>query len=232
MKLHFFFFCIALFLATLESAAQTGIISSDRDLITFINSDLDYIENQRDRYAKIEGSAYLDEAFHKASVSYQGKKYTGLQLRHNTYEGYFEFKTDQGIKFFDPLITPIDTIWTEEDTFIYVSYQSGNAVKNDFMKLMNRDATRVFQLSQVILIQPEPAKGYEEARPARFEKRAELIYIQTGEQIALEFKGKKSVEDIFPEHYVQLSEYAKSEKLKLKETGEIISLCAYFDSIR
>jgi hypothetical protein len=232
MKLHFFFICIALFLATPESASQTSIISSDRDLITFMNSDLDYIENQRDRYAKIEGSAYLDEAFHNGSVSYQGMKYTGLQLRHNTYEGYFEFKTDQGIKFFDPRITPIDTVWIEEDTFIYGSYQSGNAEKKNFMKLMNRGATRVFQLSQMILIQPEPAKGYEEARPARFEKRGDLIFIQTGEEIALEFKGKKSVEDIFPEHYVQLNEYAKSEKLKLKETGEIISLCAYFDSIR
>ena len=232
MKLHFLVICIALSLPALESAAQTSMISSDRDMITFINSDLDYIENQRDRYEKIEGSAYLDEAFHKASVSCQGKKYTGLQLRHNPYEGYFEFKTDQGIKFFDPRITPIDSICIESDTFIYVSYQSGNTVKRDYMKLMNRGATRVFQFSQVILIQPEPAKGYEEAKPARFEKRGELILIQTGEQITREFKGKKSIKDIFPEHYVKLSDYVKSEKLKLKDTGDIISLCAYFDSIR
>ncbi|MFH0758819.1 MAG: hypothetical protein V2B15_16135 [Bacteroidota bacterium] len=226
------FLCSALLVTATMVAGQTASISSWSDVINFMNSDLDYLENQRERYSKIEGSAYVDEAFQTGSVSYNRKKYMGLQLRHNPYEGYFEFKTDQGIKYIDPRVTPIDTVWLGEDTFIYIPYQSGKAVKRDYMKLISQGSTRVLRFSQVILIQPEPAKGYQEAKPARFEKRGDVIFIQTGDQTALEFSGKKSLEDIFPGHHAQLLEFARSEKLNLKKSGDIVRLCAYFDSIR
>ena len=98
MKKLSLLFCAALLLGVSGLAGQTGIISSGSDMITFMNSDLDYIENQKERYSRIEGSAYLDEAFHSGSVSYKRKKYLGLQLRHNPFEGYFEFQSDAGIK--------------------------------------------------------------------------------------------------------------------------------------
>jgi hypothetical protein len=233
MMKHFkLFFCYALLVTATLVDGQTGIISSGSDMITFMNSDLDYIENQRERYTKIEGSAYLDEAFQTGSVSYNRKKYMGLQLRYNPYEGTFEFKTDQGIKYFDPRIIAVDTVWLGEETFIYIPYLSGKAVKRDYMKLINLGATRVLQFSQVILIQPEPVKGYEEAKPARFEKRSDAIYIQPGDQPAMEFNGKKSLEELFPGHHEALSDFARSEKLNLKKSGDIVTLCAYFDTIR
>lgn len=212
-------------------AGQTNMISSMNEMITFMNSDVDYIKNKRERYAKIEGSAYLDEAFHSGSVSYMRKKYVGLQLRHNPYEGYFEFQTTEGVKFFDPQITLIDTVWMDKETFLYVPYSSGKHIKRAYMRLMNPGETMVLQLSQVILIEANPAKGYEEAKPAHFEKRSETIFIRTGDQPAMEFKGRKSLADIFPAHFETLSDYAKAEKLKLKKTGEIINLCAYYDSL-
>ncbi len=213
-------------------SGQTGMISSGTEMITFMNSDLNYINNQKERYAKIEGSAYLDEAFIEGSISFNRKKYMGLKLRHNAYEGYFEFQTDEGIKFFDPSLTPVDTVWLDKEVFIFVPYRSGKTLKKDYMRLVNRGSTRVLIFSQVFLIQSEPAKGYEEARPARFEKRGDIIFIQAGNRPAMEFRGKKSLEEIFPEHHEALVDHAKEEKLKLKKVGEIVSLCAYYDSIR
>ena len=232
MKYLFTLYCAALLTTFTRVAGQTSNISSEADIITFMNSDHDYIQNQKDLHTKIEGSAYLDEAFQSGSVSYNQKKYKGLQLRYNPYKGYFEFQTDQGIKFIDPRITPIDTVWLEKDTYIYVLYRVGKAMKRDYMKIMNQGPTRVLQLSQIILIQPEPAKGYQEAKIARFEQRDNEIFIQTGNQPAMKFKGKKSLEEIFPADHAALSDYAKAEKLKLKKIGEIVSLCAYYDTLR
>jgi hypothetical protein len=121
--------CVALLVLAAGLAGQTGMISSGNDMITFMNSDLDYIKNNKERYAKIEGSAYLNEAFHNGSVSYKHKKYMGLKLRHNPYKGYFEFQTEEGIKFFDPRITPIDTVWLDKETFLYVLYLTGKNMK-------------------------------------------------------------------------------------------------------
>lgn len=224
-------FCVVLLLLAPGLAGQAGMISSGNDMITFMNSDLDYIKGNKERYAKIEGSAYLDEAFHNGSVSFRHKKYTGLLLRHNPYEGYFEFQTENGNKFFDPRITPIDTVWLDRETFIYVLYLSGKNKKRDYMRLMNQGKTMVLQFSQVILIEPQAAKGYEEAKPARFEKRSDVFYILSADRPAMEFKGKKSLPEIFPEHSETLSAYVKAEKLKLKKASEIINLCAYYDTL-
>lgn len=218
-------------LSAMHISAQTNMISSGSDMMTFVHSDLDYINNQNDRYAKIEGTPYLDEDFHTGSVSFKNKKYTGMELRFNPYEGYFEFKTEEGVKFLDPRATRIDTVWLGEDIYEYVNYQAGKALKQTFMKLVHSSVTNVYLYSEVILSQPEEASGYDAAKPARFDKMAETIYILKDKEAAREFKGKKSLEEIFPEQNKQLAAYIKSEKLKLKNLEDVISLCSYYDSL-
>jgi hypothetical protein len=221
-----------LLLLSQMTMAQTNIISSASDMVNFLNTDHDYIKNKNERYSKIEGTPYLDEAFHTGTISYKKKTYTGLELRFNPYEGYFEFKTEQGIKFLDPRITRVDTVWLEGETFLYVHYMLGKSRKQTFMKAVHTGPTRVLLHNQVLLVQAEEATGYEAFKPARFEKLAESIYIQEEGKPALEFKGKKSLEEIFPEHHSQLASHAKSEKLKLKKIEDVIRLCEYYDTLR
>ena len=95
-----------------------------------------------------------------------------------------------------------------------------------------RSSTSVYKLRQVKLIQAEPAKGYEEARSARFEHRPERIFVQTMGKPAMEFSGKKSIEEVFPDHHKELTSYAKTNKLKLKNVGDVVILCDYYESIR
>ena len=174
----------------------------------------------------------MDETFKEGSISHNQKKQVGLKLRFNSYEGTFEFETEEGVKYFDPRVTPVDTVWLEGTTYVYVLYQSGKARKRRYMALISNRATTVLKSHRVILTQSEPAKGYVEAKAARFEHLPETIYIQRAGQPAREFKGKKSLEDLFPGYHDQLSSYAKSNKLKLKKAEEIIALCSYFDTLQ
>jgi len=214
------------------SLAQTNIISSAADMINFLNSDLDYIEAKNDRYRTVEGSPYLDDEFHPGALSFSRTRYEGIPLRYNSYEGYFEFQTDQGVKFFDPRVTRIDTVWLEGDTYLYVYFQEGKARKQTFMKSVRLGPTSVFQRNEVILTQPEEATGYVSAKPASFQKMAESIYIQKEGEPAMELKGKKSLEEIFPEHYKELNKYVKAEKLKLKKVEDVARLCEFYDGLR
>jgi hypothetical protein len=126
----------------------------------------------------------------------------------------------------------VDTVWLGNETYLYVQYMVGKSRKQTFMKAVYTGPTRVLLNSEVVLVQPEEATGYDPAKPARFEKMAESIYIGKEGNPALEFKGKKSLEELFPEHHAQLSSYVKAEKLKLKKTEDVIRLCEYYDSIR
>ena len=100
------------------------------------------------------------------------------------------------------------------------------------MKIAHSGATSVYLYNEVILSQPEEASGYDAAKPARFEKMAESIYIRKGEEAAKEFKGKKSLEEFFPEYHKQLAAYMKSEKLKLKNLEDVLSFCSYYDTLQ
>lgn len=222
---------MALLLSQL-SLAQTNIISSASDMMNFLNSDLDYIEARDERYRTIEGSPYLDDDFHPGSLSYSNTKYSGIPLRYNIYEGFFEFQTDQGVKFFDPRLTRIDTVWLEGDTFLYVYFQEGKARKQTYMKAVRLGPTSVYLRNEVILTQPEESTGYTAAKPASFQKLTETIYVQEEGKPAMEFKGKKSLEDIFPEHGQELNKFAKTEKLKLKKVEDVARLCEHYDGLR
>jgi hypothetical protein len=232
MKIKNLVYVCGLIWVSQASLAQTNIISSAADLMNFLNSDLDYIEAKNDRYRTVEGSPYLDDEFHPGALSFSRTRYEGISLRYNSYEGYFEFQTDQGVKFFDPRVTRIDTVWLEGDTFLYVYFQEGKSRKQTFMKAARLGPTSVFLRNEIILTQPEEATGYVAAKPASFQRMAESVYIQKEGQPAMELKGKKSLEEIFPEHYKELNKFVKAEKLKLKKVEDVARLCEYYDGLR
>ena len=59
-------------------------------------------------------------------------------------------QTDQGVKFFDPRVTRIDTVWLEGDTFLYVYFQDGKARKQTYMKAVHLGPTSVYLRNEVI----------------------------------------------------------------------------------
>lgn len=232
MKIRYLICLTSLLILSQLSPAQTNIISSAADLFNFLNSDHDYITARNDRYSTVEGSPYLDDEFHPGSLSFGNTRYSGIPLRYNSYEGYFEFETDQGVKYFDPRLTRIDTVWLEGDTFLYVYFQAGRAGKQTYMKAVHLGPTSVYLHNEIMLTQPEEATGYVAAKPASFQKLAESIYVQEKGKPAMEFKGKKSIEEIFPEHQAELGKFIKSEKLKLNNAEDVVRLCTYYDSLR
>ena len=212
--------------------AQNGTSAMLTDRVNLIKSDHDYIQNQRERYKKIDGTPYLDEEFSKGSLSLGGRQYTKLDLRYNIYEGHFEFMDEEVVKYIDPRRTRVDTVWLKGDTYLYVSFQAGKQVKLTYMKMVRGEGTSVLLYHKMIMTQPEETQAYQEAKPARFNRQQDLIFIQPSGSHAIEFKGKKSLEELFPEYDHQLSEYVKSEKLRLKKLDDIVKLCNYYDSVK
>ena len=214
----------------IPAGAQTGGSSSLNDMIGLIRTNRSYIQNQNERYEEIDGTPYLDEEFNKGSLYFGGRRFTNIDMRYNIYQGHFEFMDAEGVKYIDPRTTLIDTVWLNGDIFLYVSFESGKNIKMTYMKLVRGEGTRVLLNHRIVLSQAEPAKGYQDARPARFSKGEDLVYIQPLGSHAMEFKGKKSIEELFPEYHQQLSAYVKSEKLKLKKLEDILKLVTYYDN--
>jgi hypothetical protein len=211
--------------------AQTTIVSNGADLYTFANSDHDYLKSRDERYSTVGGSPYLDDEFQEGSLYFNKTRYTGVSLRYNAYEGYFEFETEEGIKYFDPQVTKIDTVWLDGDVFRYVYFQHGRTGKQTYMKVLHNGAASAYWYDEVIMTEPEESTGYAPAKPASFQKLAGAVYIQVEGKPALELKGKKSLDEVFPDHLAELNSYVKTEKLKLKNTEDVVRLCQYYESL-
>jgi hypothetical protein len=216
----------------LSLSAQTPMISSGSEMISFMKGDLNYLEGQKARYASVEGTPYLDDEFTYGSLRYKEKKFVNLLLRYNYYEGYFEFKTDDEVKFFDPKYTEVDTVWYKDFKYIYLSFQAPKSIKKNYMRLLNNGSTQVLEYKETIKLDPEAASGYNAARPARFNPRPEKLYVRIEGNPAKEFRNKKSVSMIFGSDAETLSGYIKKEKLKLKTQEDLIQLCEYYDSLK
>lgn len=212
-------------------AAQTPMITSGAEFNSFMKSDLSYLEEQEARYAKIEGSPYLDEEFKPGGLVYKNKLFTNLQLRYNYYEGYFEFKTGDVVKFYDPRYTEVDTVWLESNKYIYIEHDNGKNIRRNYMKLLYDGPVKVLSFKEIIMLDPEPASGYEAARSARFDPRPEVFYVQFGEAPAVEFKNKRSIEEVFPDHGKELGKYAKSEKLRFRNPEDLVALVKYYNTL-
>src|SRR6056297_1326296 len=184
----------------MSAHAQAPVISKLPELNTFMQSDYHYKKDLRDRNAEIEGSPYLSEEFSTGSLSFRDTYYKDLQLRFNVYEGHFEFMSGDEILYFDPRYTEVDTVWMGDEKYIYVSHDNGRNTRRNYMKILLDGPAKVLLLREIILLEPEEASGYEEARPARFEPRPGVTYVQVGDEPALEFKNRRSIDDVFPDH--------------------------------
>lgn len=211
--------------------AQTPMISSGAEFNSFMKSDLSYLEEQEARYAKIEGSPYQDTAFKPGALIYNKKLYANLKLRYNYYEGYFEFKNGDEIKYYDPRYIEVDTVWLENSKYIYIEHDNGKNIRRNYMKLILDGPVKVLTFKEIIKLDPEEASGYEAARPARFDPRPEVIYLQIGDAPAVEFKSRRSIAQVFPDHVNELEKYAKSEKLRFRDPADLVALVQFYDTL-
>lgn len=228
-KLVCFIGLVGLLSPAFAQAGDDGVLTYN---VNAIKMNMNYLKDLRERYKKIEGTPYLDEEFRKGSLSFGGSRISNLDLRYNIYEGHFEFMDEDVVKFIDPQRNRVDTVWLEDDTYLYVSFEAGKHIKMTYMKMVWGDGTRVLLNHKMMLTEAEETQGYKEAQPARFTRQQDLIFIQPTGSHAMEFKGKKSLEEVFPNHHQQLSTYAKKEKLKLKKPEDIVKLCSYYDSVK
>lgn len=231
MKNTLFIITIA-FTLNCAAQSQTPMVTSGSGILNMTHGDADYIAAQKDKYATIDGTPYLNEAFEEGSLIYKRKLYTNFRLRYNVYEGYFEYETDDGIMYFDPHYTEVDTVWLAGEKYIFLAHEKGNTETSSYMSVKYKGINTVLlSWVETILIEAEEGDGYSAFKPARFDIRPEKFYVSINNNTAKELKNKKSISHAFPDHEKELLNFIKKEKIKFKKTEDLVALCKYYNSL-
>ncbi len=223
---------IILFSLCISAGAQPLGVTTLTDISDFMQSNYNYNREYRASSAMIEGSPYLSEEFVAGSLSYRDSYYRDLQLRYNVYDGHFEFKSEDEILYFDPRYTEVDTVWIGNDTYIFQEYIEARNVKRSYMQLLyDSDGIQAFKQYEIILLEPEPPRGYEDAKPARFQQRPERLFVRFKGDPAQEFPGRKSIPELFPAYADELITYTKKDRLRFRKPEDLVLLCKYYNSL-
>jgi hypothetical protein len=171
---------IILFALSAVAAAQTPQLTSLAELSSFMRSDYNYIEEQRARNAMVEGSPYLEEEFTGGSLIFRDTPITRTCCC-----GIISTKAilNSNLMTRCSILIPDTQKWTQSGSgkrslFSRSTWMEKHA-KRSYMQLQYEgDTTQALVLLETILLPPEKAAGYEDAKPARFQPRTDRLFVR------------------------------------------------------
>lgn len=227
MKKHFLLFAVIFILAPGTIFAQENYtIRQLSDMVGQLNWSKNITKGSKD----IAGTPYLDEEFKKGDVFYDGEfKITQVPLRLNLYNDEFEYKDKNTIlAFVNP--SRIDKIVIENQTYIYVEKNSEHKLFG-FVKMWNASLPSVLTKMKIDFLKEEELKPYVEPKPDRFDRASDRHYIMKSKNEVLKITSVKKLIKSLENHAVELSEFAKKEKISAGDPEELAKLLVYFHEL-
>jgi len=178
----------------------------------------------------ISGSPYLSDEFQQGDIYMNGKyKIPNIQLRYNLYNDEFQFKERNSIMAIaDP--TNIDKIVIGDEVFIYLKKGDQNTVTG-YAKMWNSQLPAVITKMKVEFFEKEKPKPYVEPKPDRFERAQDKQYLMKSKTEIENISSVKKLIKSLGDHEVELTDFAKKEKISAGDPEELAKLLDYYSTL-
>lgn len=222
------FFCILLYmLNTLPVFSQDVYIN--RTLTDFGN---EVLWNKKTSFssAEIAGSPYLNDEFQEGVVYLDGKyKVEHVPMRLNLHTGEMEFMNRKAVMV---IANPekVDKIIIGQEVFLYLdNVQKGQV--SGFVKQWNVGLPAILSKMKVDFLTKEPAKPYVDAKPDRYERATDEIFLLLGDGKIEQVSSVKKLIQTLAAHESELQDYAKKHKTSSTDAAELAAFIDYFRTL-
>ncbi len=207
------------------SLAQYPVLELD-DYVNY-----SHIERTMNRptYSNIKGSPFLHENFIEGQIKLDnGRTYQG-PLRYDIYSDEIEFKTTDGDIYAVRNPETIQFATLGDVNFNYFEPWEFKDVKG-FYQLLVIGNYSLYKKYHVNLKDPEAARPYVEAKPARFEIKDSKYYIMDADGFFTEIKNKKDL--VLPGLNANKQEsFIKSNKIGHKDEIDLIRFVEFLNEL-
>ncbi len=181
----------------------------------------------RPTYSNIKGSPFLHENFIEGQIKLDnGRTYQG-PLRYDIYSDEIEFKTTDGDIYAVRNPETIQFATLGDVNFNYFEPGEFKDVKGFYQLLIIGDYF-LYKKYLVELKDPEAARPYVEAKPARFEIKDSKYYIMDADGFFTEIKNKKDL--VLPGLNANKQEsFIKSNKISHKDENDLIEFVNFLN---
>jgi len=180
--------------------------------------------------SNVQGSPYANEEFVIGKVFVNDDKpYNGI-LRYNAYSDGIEMKTENGV------ITLLKRSYLKARIggkfYLIESYMVNGAIrKTYFVELSQGKARLLLKQGKKFVEARSASSSYTKDQPAKFEdERTYYIITEGNPGIEVRLKNKEILQAL-PDHKKELQAFVKSNKLKMKNEGDVIQVLTYYNSL-
>ena len=233
-KFRLTFFAFSLFiLHSSLSYCQLPIVGSEDILDKMrLNKGINVIETIP--YANIKGDPYYFKDFQKGKlIVYSGQNYD-VNIRFDIYANEMHLKTDNEIF---AIIHPEKVKLIEVDSikFIYSDYLKSTDDKtpggSSYFIVKTDGKCKLLVKKNIRIQDAEPAKLYQEAKPAKFIFTSDTYYLKTGDNNAVRIKSKNDLISVLGDKKDALLNFIGSQKLGIKNIDDLLKIVSYYNGL-
>lgn len=178
--------------------------------------------------ADVKGNPWLTEEFREGEVYLKdGRKLTGIKLRLNLINSQFEFYYKGELLSVQK--SEADKIIMGGEEFILLKYLEGNLMRQCYVQVLKKGKYNLYLRNIKVFEASSEAVAIAGKIPAKFTKKPDKYYIQTGEALASSFVSKKQLCLLFSPDQEKAAKYIRSNKVKYKKKEGLERLINYFN---
>ena len=206
-----------------------------REAIDFFNSNKLQRGEQRGMLTAddIEGSPYLNDKFIEGAVFTTSKtKYVGVPLRYNIYNDQIEFKS--GENQVQALAAPevIEKVEFGDYTMVYIPFVITKKIRRGFFVEMEKgEKAALYARPRIVFEKATKPAAYQEAEPAKFDRKSDEYYIRIGMEPAQLISRRKDLEEVFPNHKKEVKSFIKENRVRPNKPERIEKLVEFYNSL-
>ena len=183
-------------------------------------------------YANITGDPYLFKDYQKGVLVVSSGTKFNVNVRYDIYANEIHLK-DKEAEY--AIIHPekVKSIEVDGLKFIYSPYvKSGSetVTKDGGYFIVKTDGPCKLLIRKNLRIQdPEPAKLYQEAKPAKFIHLDDTYYIKLNDQSAVRVRTEKDLLTALADQKAPLSKFIKSNRLGTKDVEDLSKIVTFYN---
>jgi len=178
-----------------------------------------------------KGSPYLDfDENSCALILLNAQKIEGLTIRYNIYHDQMELKRE-GIYYVIPRQKELAAFQLAGHHFKYLIFSDKNQITTGNLEVLTEGKCTLYKQFHVFLADAQPAKPYQEPKPAEFKSKASTYFIGVEEKTPIKIKNGKDLLGLLPDHHDEMALFIKTNKLTFRQEDDFIKAIAYYNSL-
>lgn len=180
----------------------------------------------------ITGSPYLVDDFINGSVFTNSEiEYLDIPLRYNIYSDAMEFKTEKNEVLLLDTPEMVKKIEFGEYKVVYAPFSESKKIQRGYFIVLVEGKVSLYTKPKIEFIKATLPAGYQEATPAKFERKPDSFYVRVGMDEAKLVENKKDLLEIIPDQKEKLEEFIKLKKTRFNKAEGLTELIRYYNSL-